>query len=96
MTCITTPAPGEGSNAENGTKACDEERREYAHIALALALLPIIFGVINLIRMPRLHGKLGADTLVLHPHPRAQRGREYRGVPGCGARFPDRLRSRWW
>lgn len=37
---------------------------EYAHIALALALLPIIFGVINLIRMPRLHGKPGADTLV--------------------------------
>ena len=37
---------------------------EFAHIALALALLPIIFGVINLWRMPRLRGVPAPGTRV--------------------------------
>lgn len=37
---------------------------DYEHIALALALLPIIFGTINLWRMPRLHGLPDAGTRV--------------------------------
>ncbi len=37
---------------------------DYGHFALALALLPIIFGAINLWRMPRLHGTPPAATLV--------------------------------
>lgn len=37
---------------------------DYVHIALALALLPMIFGIINLRRMPRLHGTPPAGTKV--------------------------------
>ena len=37
---------------------------DYGHLPLALALLPIIFGAINLARMPRLHGRPPAGTLV--------------------------------
>jgi glycosyltransferase involved in cell wall biosynthesis len=41
-----------------------EDKMEFAHIALALALLPIIFGVINLRRMPRLRGVPAEGALV--------------------------------
>ncbi|WP_191084146.1 glycosyltransferase [Roseococcus microcysteis] len=37
---------------------------EFAHIALALALMPVIFGIINLRLMPRLSGKPPAGTKV--------------------------------
>lgn len=37
---------------------------EAAHLALALALLPMILGAINLLRMPRLRGTPEAGTLV--------------------------------
>jgi len=37
---------------------------EFAHIALALSLLPIIFGAINLRRMPRLRGVPAPGTCV--------------------------------
>ncbi len=37
---------------------------EYGHLPLALALLPIIFGAINLARMPRLRGRPAAATSV--------------------------------
>ena len=37
---------------------------EFAHIALALALLPIIFGIINLRNLPRLRSTAPAGTLV--------------------------------
>ncbi|MBY0336160.1 MAG: glycosyltransferase [Acetobacteraceae bacterium] len=37
---------------------------DYAHIALALALMPIIFGIINLRRMPRLSGPAPSGTCV--------------------------------
>jgi glycosyltransferase involved in cell wall biosynthesis len=37
---------------------------DYGHLALALALLPISFGIINLVRMRRLHGTPPAGTLV--------------------------------
>jgi cellulose synthase/poly-beta-1,6-N-acetylglucosamine synthase-like glycosyltransferase len=37
---------------------------EFAHIALALSLLPIIFGIINLRRMPRLRGVPAPGTRV--------------------------------
>ena len=37
---------------------------EYGHLPLALALLPIIFGAINLARMARLRGRPPAGTLV--------------------------------
>jgi hypothetical protein len=37
---------------------------DYAHLALALALLPAVFGIINLRRMPRLAGTPPAGTKV--------------------------------
>lgn len=37
---------------------------EYAHIALALALMPVMFGIINLRRMARLGGQPASGTLV--------------------------------
>jgi hypothetical protein len=37
---------------------------EYGHIALALALMPVVLGAINLWRMPRLRGVAPAGTLV--------------------------------
>ncbi len=37
---------------------------DYGHLPLALALLPLIFGAINLWSMPRLHGRPPAGTLV--------------------------------
>lgn len=37
---------------------------EYAHIALALALMPVVFATINLWKMPRLRGAPGPGTLV--------------------------------
>jgi glycosyltransferase involved in cell wall biosynthesis len=37
---------------------------EYGHIALALALMPVVLGSINLWRMPRLRGAPPAGTLV--------------------------------
>lgn len=37
---------------------------EFAHIALALALMPVIFGIINLRLMPRLNGKPPVGTRV--------------------------------
>jgi glycosyltransferase involved in cell wall biosynthesis len=45
-------------------KGTDEARMEFAHIALALALMPIIFGIINLRRMPRLRGTPPTGTRV--------------------------------
>ena len=41
-----------------------EDKMEFAHIALALSLLPIIFGSINLWRMPRLRGVPPTGTRV--------------------------------
>lgn len=37
---------------------------DFGHLPLALALLPIIFGAINLARLPRLRGRPAAITLV--------------------------------
>jgi hypothetical protein len=37
---------------------------EYAHIALALALMPVVFATVNLRKMPRLRGMPDAGTLV--------------------------------
>ena len=37
---------------------------DYGHLPLALALLPIIFGAINLARMPRLRGRPAPGTVV--------------------------------
>ncbi len=55
MTRATIRVRGKGRN---------EARMEFAHIALALALMPIIFGTINLARMPRLRGTPPGGTRV--------------------------------
>jgi hypothetical protein len=68
---------------------------EYAHIALALALMPVVFATVNLRKMPRLRGAPPAGTLVSILIPPATR------PPTSPAASeppwpPPAARSRWW